>query len=91
MHRLLGVRQARREVMMRVQTKTAESGAQSLGAGWGADTGAVLLAANQSQRLEYLCDMVGELQAMAEQGSLNRLAAILALAQDEARRQLDSR
>jgi hypothetical protein len=76
---------------MRVQTETAESGAQSLGAGWGADAGAALLAATQSQRLEYLCDMVGELQAMAEQGSLRRLAAILALAHDEARQQLDGR
>jgi hypothetical protein len=76
---------------MRVQTETAEPGALSGGWGPGAEAGSGLLPATQSQRLEYLCDMVGELQAMAEQGSLQRLAAILALAHDEARRHLDGR
>ena len=78
---------------MRMQTETVEQSAQSLSAGWGlgAEPGAALSPVTETERLEYLCDLVGELRSMAEQASFRRLAAILALAHEEARQQLDSR
>jgi len=78
---------------MRMQTETVDPSAQSLGAGWGLGTepGAALSPASEGERLEYLCELVGELRALAEQGSLRRLATILALAHDEVRQQLAGR
>lgn len=79
---------------MRLQTgPVAEASAQPLGTGWslGAETDAALLTATEAERLEYLCDMVGELRSMAEQASFLRLAAILALAHEEAQQQRQSR
>jgi|GEM_PF-4803431 len=77
---------------MRVQLETAAPSSTPMSAPWlGAEPGAELPPATQSQRLEYLCELVAELKVMAEQGDLRRLAAILALAHDEARQQLEGR
>ncbi|HXF55028.1 MAG TPA: hypothetical protein VNK52_12980 [Hyphomicrobiaceae bacterium] len=78
--------------MMRVQSETAGASSTPMSAPWlGVAPEGQLPAATPPQRLEYLCELVAELKVMAEQGDLRRLAAILALAHDEARQQLEGR
>jgi hypothetical protein len=76
---------------MRIETQAADAGAQPLGAAWGiaAETDAAPRPATEADRLDYLGDMLDELRLMAEQAGCRRLAALLALAEDEARRQAD--
>jgi hypothetical protein len=78
---------------MRIETQAVEAGAQSLSAAWGlgAETDAAPSPVTEADRLEYLGDMLDELRLMAEHAGCRRLAALLALAEDEARRQADGR
>ncbi len=76
---------------MRIETQAADAGAQTLGAAWGmgAETDAAPRPVTEADRLDYLGDMLDELRLMAEQAGCRRLAALLALAEDETRRQAD--